>query len=74
MLVDRLDLHRQFNANIPPKSRLKGNAIRGTGFCYTASQHIHTNLIHGDDNNLEDVDMITADDPNDYDTNCSTDD
>ena len=41
---------------------------------YYNSRSIHTNLIQGDDNNLEDVDMIIADDPNDYDTDSSMED
>ena len=41
---------------------------------YYHSRSIHTNLIHSDDNNLEGIDMITADDPHDYKTDCSMED
>ena len=78
MLVDQLDLHRQFNTDIPPKSILKNKEMLLEALVsaieYYNSQSIHTNLIQGDDNNLKDVDMIIADDPNDYDTDSSMED
>ena len=78
MLVDQLDLHHQFNTDIPPKSQLKNKEMLLEALVsaieYYSSRSIHTNLIQGDDNNLEDVDMIIADDPNDYDTDSSMED
>ena len=78
MLVDQLDLHCQFNTDIPPKSWLKNKEMLLEALVsaieYYNSWSIHTNLIQGDDNNLEDVDMIIADDPNDYDTDSSMED
>ena len=78
MLVDQLDLHRQFNTDIPPKSWLKNKEMLLEALVsaieYYNSQSIHTNLIQGDDNNLKDVDMIIADDPNNYDTDSSMED
>ena len=78
MLVDQLDLHRQFNTDIPPKSRLKNKEMLLEALVsaieYYNSRSIHTNLIQGDDNNLEDVDMIIADNPNNYDTDSSMED
>ena len=78
MLVDQLDLHCQFNTNIPPKSWLKNYEMLLEALVsaieYYNSWSIHTNLIQGDDNNLEDVDMITVDNPNYYDTDSSMED
>ena len=59
--------------NLQGWSVTKEEKALGPAIEYYNSRSIHTNLIHGDDNNLKDVDMIiiTADD---YDTDCSMED
>lgn len=65
MLVDQVDLHRQFNNNLPLKSKLGTKALLldalTSAIEFYNSLPAHDKLAQGSNNNVTDVDMITHD-------------
>ena len=61
MLVDQVELHRQFNSNLPLKSKLGTKALLldtlKSAIDYYNALPAHDKLAQGSSNNVVDVDM-----------------